>query len=112
MSLLPICGKIIKTLLFNKIIKFLLKINLFYQISRVLNWVIFALINFYLSLTIFASFDAGPEVRTVFLDISKAFDKVWYDGINFRLTQNGTSRNLLNLLHDSFKGKKTKRSPQ
>ena len=28
------------------------------------------------------------EVRGVFLDILKAFDKVWHDGIIFKLTQN------------------------
>ena len=31
------------------------------------------------------------EVRTVFLDISKAFDKVWHDGLIFKLKQNGIS---------------------
>ena len=37
------------------------------------------------------------EVRTVFLDISKAFDKVWHDGLIFKLEQNGISGNLLKL---------------
>ena len=49
---------------------------------------------------IYKSFDKGHEVRGVFLDISKAFEKVWYDGIIFKLTQNGISGNLLKLLHD------------
>ena len=30
---------------------------------------------------IYKSFDDGFELRSVFLDISKAFDKVWHDGI-------------------------------
>ena len=47
---------------------------------------------------IYSSFDEGLEVRSVFLDISKAFDKVWHDGIIFKLTQNDISGNLLNLL--------------
>ena len=34
------------------------------------------------------------EVRTVFLDISTAFDKVWHDGLIFKLEQNGISGNL------------------
>ena len=61
---------------------------------------------------IYESFDAGLKVRSVFLDIPKAFDKVWHDGIIYKLTQNGTLGNLQNLLEDFFKGKKTTCSPQ
>ena len=105
--LLSICGKIFKTLLFNnRMIKFLLKTNLLYQISPDLNCVIFALISFYLLLTISESFAVGLEVRSILLDISKAFDKVWYDGISFKLTQNRILRNLLNFLHDFLEERK------
>ena len=71
-------------------------------------------INQLLSITheIHESFDVGFEVRSVFLNISKAFDKVWHGGIIYKLTQNGISRKLLNLLEDLFKGKKTTRGPQ
>ena len=45
------------------------------------------------------------EVRAVFLDISKAFDKVWHDGLLIKLNQNGISVGLLklfeNYLHNS-----------
>ena len=37
-----------------------------------------------------------PFEHTVFLDISKAFDKVWHEGIIFKLKCNGISGNLLN----------------
>ena len=30
---------------------------------------------------IYEALDAGREVRSVFLDISKAFDKVWHEGV-------------------------------
>ena len=107
LSLLSICRKIFKTLLFNnRMIKFLLKTNLLYQISPDLNCVIFALISFYLLLTISESFAVGLEVRSILLDISKAFDKVWYDGISFKLTQNRILRNLLNFLHDFLEERK------
>ena len=32
-----------------------------------------------------SSLDANLEVRSVFLDMSKAFDKVWHDGLLFKL---------------------------
>ena len=49
---------------------------------------------------IYKSFDDRLEVRGVFLDISKAFDKVWHEGLLLKLSLNGISRNLLKLLRD------------
>ena len=46
----------------------------------------------------YSSFDECLEVRGVFLDSSKAFDKVWHDDIIFKLNQNDISGNLLNFL--------------
>ena len=48
------------------------------------------------------SFNEGFEVRRIFLDISKAFDKVWHEGLLLKLNQNRISGNLLNLLCDFF----------
>ena len=45
----------------------------------------------------YQSFDEGYNVRGVFLDISKAFDKVWQEDVIFKLKQNGISGKLLNL---------------
>ena len=54
---------------------------------------------------IYKSFDEGFEVRGVFLDISKAFDKVWHEGLLLKLNQNGISRNLLRILRDILSGR-------
>ena len=42
----------------------------------------------------------GYEVRRAFLDISKAFDKVWRNGLIYKLKQNGVSGKLLNSIID------------
>ena len=44
------------------------------------------------------TFDKGLEVRGIFLDISKVFDKVWHDGLIFKLHQNGISGDIINIL--------------
>ena len=63
-------------------------------------------INQLLSMThkIYQSFDNDLEVRGMFLDISKAFHKVWHEGLNVSL--NGLSGNLLYLLKDFLKYQK------
>ena len=52
------------------------------------------------------SFDEGFEVRSVFLDISKALDKGWHKGLIFKLRQNGISGNLLDILSDFLSDRK------
>ena len=49
---------------------------------------------------IYQSLDDCLETRRVFLDISKAFDKVFHKGLLFKLNQNGISGNLLNVITD------------
>ena len=62
-------------------------------------------INQLVSIThkIYQSFGNDLEVRGVFLDISKAFDKVWHEGLILKLSRNGISGNLLYVLKDFFK---------
>ena len=85
-SLLPICGKFFERLILNEMFSFFLANNLL-----VLNQSGFkpgdSCINQLLSVTheIYSSFDDGFEVKSVFLDISKAFDKVCQEGIIFKL---------------------------
>ena len=44
--------------------------------------------------------DNEKEIRVVFLDISKAFDKVWHDGLLFKLNKFGVSGKLLEWIGD------------
>ena len=76
-SLFPICGKIYERLIFNEMFRFFIDYKLI-----TMNWSCFkpgnSCINQLLSIThlIYKSFDDRLEARSVFLDISKAFDKV------------------------------------
>ena len=54
----------------------------------------------------YKSFDDGFEGRGIFLDISKAFNKVWHEDLIFKLKQNGISGSLLNLLCDFLRNRK------
>ena len=105
--LLPICGKIFERFSFNEMFRFFLDNKLITT-----NQSGFKLddscISQLLSITheIYKSFDDGLEVRSVFLDISKAFDKVWHEGVIFKLEQNGISGDLLNILTDFLSNRK------
>ena len=39
--------------------------------------------------------DSGKEVRVVFCDISKAFDRVWHGGLLYKLLHMGCSASIL-----------------
>ena len=56
---------------------------------------------------IFSSFDCNPTLDThgVFLDISKAFDRVCHDGLLFKLKENGVSGNSLQLVTSFLSGR-------
>ena len=102
-SLLPIFGKIFEKIIFNKIYNYLSKENLLnpnqsgFRPSD-------SCMNQLLAIThkIFEAFDCNPslEVRSVFLDISKAFDNVWHEGLIYKIRSMGISGDLLNLLEN------------
>ena len=52
-------------------------------------------------------FDFNPQldVRGTFLDISKAFDKVWYEALMLKLQTYGINGKLLNLMHDYLRSR-------
>ena len=56
---------------------------------------------------IFEAFDCNPslEVRSIFLDISKAFDKAWHEGLLYKLKSMGISGERCNLLEKYLAGR-------
>ena len=50
----------------------------------------------------YSAFEEFPsrETRAVFLDISKAFDEVWHDGLLFKLKNYGISGSLFTVIKD------------
>ena len=108
-SLLPICGKIFEKLVFDSLYPYLVSNNLitknqsgFIPKDSCTNTLLF-LIN-----EIHEAFEdpKSLEVRAVFLDISKAFDKVWHEGLLFKLKQNGVSGKLLSFFKSYLSNRK------
>ena len=85
-SLLPIFGKIFERLICNKMYSLFIENDLISSNQSGFKQGDFC-INQLLSIThdIYQSLDQGYEVRRVFLDISKAFDKVWHKGLIHKL---------------------------
>ena len=106
-SLLPICSKVFERLIYNEVYPYLIDNNLISSHQSGFKGGD-SCINQLLLITheIYKSFDEGFEVRGVFLDISKAFDRVWHDGLIFKLQENGISGKLLLLLKDFLKFRK------
>ena len=57
---------------------------------------------------IYKAFDGNPslETRGVFLDISKAFDKVWHDGLLYKLKCLGVEGAFYNILENYLQNRK------
>ena len=102
-SLLPIFGKIFERLIFTSLYSYLIG-NKFITSKQSGFIKGDSTTNQLLSIThmIHSAFDCDipKEVRSVYLDISKAFDKVWHEGLIFKLKQHGVSGHMLSILTD------------
>ena len=109
LSLLPICGKIFEKVIFDAIYEHLTDNQLltpnqsgFCTGDSTINQLL------YITHRIYAAFEEFPsrETRAVFLDISKAFDKVWHDGLILKLKNHGISGPLLALIESYLSNRK------
>ena len=55
---------------------------------------------------VYEALEEGSEMRAVFLDISKAFDRVWHHGLIAKLSSIGVEGNLLNWFISYLSGRK------
>ena len=106
-SLLPVCCKIFEKIIFDNLYTFINSNNLlspFQSGFRPGD----STINQLLSITteIYEAFENHDEVRAIFLDISKAFDKVWHAGLLHKLKQNGINGSLYHLMGDYLSNRK------
>ena len=96
-SLLPICGKILEKIIFNRLYNYLTANRLITKNQSgvrpgdsTTNQLLYIVDETH------QAFDSTEcfEDRAVFLDISNAFAKAWHDGLIFKLKQNGTDSSL------------------
>ena len=108
-SLLPIFGKMLEKLVYDSLYSHLVSHDLLNPNQsgfRPGDSTVNQLIS--ITHTIFKAFDCNPplDVRSVYLDISKAFDRVWHDGLIYKLKRCGVSGQLLSLIQSFLKDRK------
>ena len=87
-SLLPILGKIFERIIFNSIFEYLEENNLLcpnqsgFRPSDSCEYQLLSILH-----EIYKSFDCNPpkDVRGIFLDLSKASDRVWHDELIYKI---------------------------
>ena len=98
-SLLPICGKIFEKIIYDNLYCYIFDNNFItdkqsgYRRGD-------STVKQLLSITheIYKAFDESKELRAVFLDISRAFDRVWHDGLLYKLKRIGIEGEIINIL--------------
>ena len=107
-SLLPIFGKIFEKIIFESLYSYLIdncmitpKQSGFIKGDSTINQLLS------ISQKIHEAFDCDIplEVYAIFLDISKAFDKVWHPGLLFKLKQLGIDDAMFNILESFLAGR-------
>ena len=106
-SFLPIFGKIFERFIFNKMFSYVSTNKLISKNQSGFQPGNFCINHLLLTIQeIFIPFDNELEVISTFSDISKAFHKVWHEGLIFKLKQNGISGELFHILSNFLSNRK------
>jgi hypothetical protein len=106
-SLLSCLGKVVEKCVYKKLNNYLLDNCLLTPLQsgfRPRDSTAYQLTDIYNTLT--EALDAGKEVRIIFCDISKAFDRVWHKGLILKLKQIGIEGNVIKWINDYLTGRK------
>jgi hypothetical protein len=101
-SLLPLCGKIFEKIIYDNLYPYIFNNNFISDKQsgyRRNDSTVKQLIS--ITHEIYKTFDANKELRAVFLDISRAFDRVWHEGLLFKLRRIGIEGEALKII-ESF----------
>lgn len=106
-SLLSVLGKCMERCIFKYLYNFLHSNNIltpsqsgFRPNDSTVNQLLSISSDFYRAI------NQGKEIRVVFFDISKAFDKVWHKGLLYKLSNLGIRGNLLKWFHSYLHNRK------
>ena len=106
--LLSIFSKVFERLIFNSLFNYFIQNKLFTECQSGFipgDSCVAQLLS--VTHEIYKSFDCNPpyDIRGTFLDISKAFDKVWHKGLIFKLKSYGVDGSLLKLMENYLTGR-------
>ena len=112
-SLLPICSKVLEKIIFDSIMRYFNENKLLsdaqsgFRPSDSCEYQLLSIVH-----DIYKSFDCNPplEVRGIFLDISKAFDRVWHDGLIYKIKSFGISDIPLKLIENFLSNRRSSSS--
>ena len=106
-SLLNILGKVFEKCVHKHVYSFLVSNNKISSLQSGFTQndsTVFQLTDIYN--TFCSAIDCGKEVRVVFCDISKAFDRVWHKGLIYKLKRVGIRGTLLNWFNNYLSNRK------
>ena len=102
-------GRVLEKILANRLQHFCIKNKIFnnfqcgFQLNRCCDDVLTTFVS-----DIQCASDMITDIDVVFTDFSKAYDRVWHNGLLYKLIENGVTGNILNVLKQFLQTRQTK----